>query len=121
MLSKYSMLNLPITQMTERISLYGFTYPIEAGAKERSPILKKHGIRCMAQDCPPQLVSWYWQRQELVNQCLFLIDQPDYSLFEINDRVVYEGNNYRVKGRHDLAGRHRVFRIDLAIELGGNN
>lgn len=114
-------IDVPYDLMTDRIALYGFTYPIVAGAKTRSPVLKKAHIRAMVQDVPPEIVSWYWQRQELVNQSIYLVDKPDYDLFNINDRVVYDGQNYRVKGRHNLAGRNMVFRIDLAIELEGND
>jgi hypothetical protein len=103
--------------MTDRFDLYGFAYPVEAGAKTRSPILKKCGIRCMVQDAKNDLITWYYQRQELINKSLFLIDLPDFALIAINDRIVYEGTNYRVKGRYDLAGRKRVFRVDVALEI----
>ena len=41
----------------------------------------------------------------------------DFDLIAINDRVEYNGVNYRIAGRHNLANLDRVYRVDLVEEM----
>jgi len=107
----------PYDLMTDRVSLYGFVYTIVSGSKTKTPVEKKSGIRCMIQDATPELETWYYQRQELIHNSMFLVDLSDFALIEIDDRITFNGQNYRVAGRHNLAGRGLAFRVDLRLEM----
>jgi hypothetical protein len=108
---------LPIALMKDSIDLYGFAYVSSSGSKTRNPVIKKAAIRCMVQDTPPQIITWYYQRNEKVSNSLWIVDPEDYSLIEINDRIVYQGMNFRVAGRHNEAGLNRIWRIDIVEEM----
>ena len=69
------MLDQPTMQMIHRATIIGFIYPIEAGAKEKVAVTKKCGVRCFVIDMPPELITWYWQRGELVHQSMYMIDK----------------------------------------------
>ena len=109
--------NLPTGLMKDRIDLYGFAFVSDSGSKTKTPILKKAGIRAMVQDTPPEIITWYYQRNEKVSNSAYLIDGQDYNLIAINDRIVHNGINFRVAGRHDEAGLGRVFVVDLKEEM----
>ena len=109
--------NIPTTMMVHRVDLFGFSFPSEQGSKTKVPILKKAGIRCMVQDTKPEIITWYYQRQELVTQTVYFVDREDFEQIEINDRLVFKGNNYRVAGRHNFANLDRVFAVDMREEM----
>jgi len=108
---------IPNSLMKDKIDLYGFAYGSEAGAKIKEPVLKQAGIRCMVQNAPDDIVSWYWQRKSNVHFVVYLIDAKAYAEIKVNDRVTFDGNDFRVAGRNDMSGLGRVFRIDLASEV----
>ena len=62
------MAQTPFGLMKNRFDLYGFAYNTQGGSKQRTPVLKKSKIRCNVQDTPPNIITWYMQRQELLDQ-----------------------------------------------------
>lgn len=108
---------IPLTLMIHRATLNGFAYPDNDASKVRVPITKKSNIRCFIQDTPPEIITWYAQRQERVNESMYMIDKQDFALMQFNDQIVYNGVNYRIKGLHNEAGMGRVFRADLQSEV----
>ena len=108
---------IPLTLMIHRCDLFGFAFTSESGSKTKTPILKKANVRCMVQDAKPDIITFYYQRQELVTQTVYFVDQRDFDAIAINDRIVFKGKNYRIAGRHNFANLDRVFAVDVREEM----
>jgi len=104
--------------MTERLDLYKATITkVGGGVSETFAISPtKHTVPCMVQNAVQETKDDYSKRQLVVTNSIYLIDSVVYGLVDVSDRIVTGGSNYLVIGKKNLAGRSRVFRIDVREE-----
>lgn len=80
-----------------------------------APTIK--GIRCFVQPAPSEVIDDYKQRQDQVSSVLYTLDGESYAQISVRDRIIWEGQKYRVIGRQDFSGLGLMFRVDLKEDL----
>lgn len=108
----------PRKLMDHRFDLYKATITKDGGAAKQSYSSSptKESVPSNIQPALSEVKDDYGRRDEIVSDSIYLLDKEVFDLVKVQDRIVANSVKYMVKGKQNLAGRDRVFRIDVVEE-----
>jgi hypothetical protein len=104
--------------MKDRIDIYVAQVGKDGGAVSKTlPTLPTfEAVPCMIQPALSEVKLDYGRHNLTVSQSIFLLNSAAFSAVGLEDRIVADSVRYVVKGKQDLSGLGRVFRIDVIEE-----
>lgn len=111
-------MRIPRRFMTDKLDLYTATVTNDSSGYSRTlAITPSHtDVACMYQPATSQTIEEYDRRELQVSGSVYLVNTTVFNAMAKSDRVVVDSVNYEIIGKKDLAGRHRVYRVDILEE-----
>jgi len=104
--------------MIHKFDLYASTITQNSeGRASKTYALSKDEIPCNFQPATSDVVQDYERNDEVVSASVFLIDVATFDLATPENRIVFNGTNYEIIGKQNLANLNRVYRIDVSEEI----
>ena len=103
----------PIGLMCHTLDHYATTFTKTEGEQIATDTLLQENVRCNVQQPSSELVTEYAQRGLALSQVAYLVDQSAYDLITVEDRIVFDGVAYEVKGKRNLCNLGWVYQVDL--------
>jgi len=103
---------------TKTFSSYSVSYAKDnSGSKVPTYTLENEDIACFVSTPNENTIRLYSQRDLSVDTVIYLLSEAVYDSISIEDRIVYNGNNYQIVGKNNFLDFDKLFRIDLHIEI----
>ncbi len=87
-----------------------------SGAKTPSYTISTSGARAFVQPAGSEVVVDYAQVNKIVSHTIYLQSLTVYNAMGEEERIVYDSNNYVIKGLKNPCELDRVGRVDVEIE-----
>lgn len=88
-----------------------------AGGQVKTYTLSKANIPCCVLENYSKLYDQYLQNDEEEAATLHFLDAKVFEAVTMNDRISFNGSNYRVYGKHDVLYAGQYFRLELRREI----
>lgn len=105
------------SMLPHKFDHYTKTSVVVNGGDDETPVIAHRNVKCFVQFGDSVITTNYKQRDSKSKASVYFIDDAVFNSIGTNDRIVFQGVNYRVDGTDDLCGLKKWYRLDLVEEI----